>query len=61
MCQSKQKTCNQPLIVERYGGGSRYHCPVCDVVSNSNAIKVAYWTNGTPPASLLCDKKLPNK
>ena len=51
--------CASQLVIGAYGGGIRYHCPVCDVRTTENGQKLASWTNGQPPASRLCDKQLP--
>lgn len=46
-------TCNHPQHVERYGGGTRFYCPKCDVRFNGY-IHVITWTNGTPNKPAFC-------
>lgn len=40
---SDYTTCNKEYVIQRYGGGVRYHCPKCDQTINS-----IYWTNASP-------------
>ena len=54
----KMISCSAPLVVQAYGGGTRYHCPKCDV-RDWNGLPVAYWTNGPIPASRECENKKP--
>jgi len=49
--------CATPLVIQAYGGGTRYHCPTCDVHQPAYGIIHAYWTNGPVPD----DRKCPNK
>lgn len=48
--------CSSDLVVQSYGGGTRYHCPKCDVRMFGGML-TAYWTNGPVPASRKCDNK----
>lgn len=54
----KTINCSEPLVVQQYGGGTRYHCPKCDV-RVFGSMPTAYWTNGPIPASRKCENKKP--
>jgi hypothetical protein len=55
----KTEKCGQPLAVERYGGGLRYHCPDCDVNKGRHyMMTTATWTNAAPPKDRLCPNKV---
>ena len=45
-----KEKCDITLVVERYGGGPRFYCPVCDLLKNNYGISVVRWTNA--PASV---------
>lgn len=45
--------CGQKLVVENYGGGLRYHCPVCDV-RQGEKLPMISWTNAKPPQPAVC-------
>jgi len=48
-------TCEEHVKVERYGGGTRWHCPTCD--SNHNGyLTTITWTNSQPPAGNACGR-----
>lgn len=50
----KPKPCGHELLVQAYGGGTRYHCPKCDVREPAHGILCAYWTNGPVPEGRKC-------
>jgi hypothetical protein len=50
--------CHADLVIQSYGGGTRYHCPKCDV-RVFGSMPTAYWTNGPIPASRKCENKKP--
>jgi hypothetical protein len=54
----KTISCSAPLVVQQYGGGTRYHCPKCDVRLFGSML-TAYWTNGPIPSNRKCDNKKP--
>ena len=51
-----KEKCNAHLVVERYGMGTRYHCPVCDVRKNMFGISVVTHTNGPANIGDKCQK-----
>ena len=51
------RTCKQTLVIQPYGGGHRYHCPVCDVRKNIYGLTMATWTNGEPASDMCQNKK----
>ena len=53
-------TCGQELRVERYGGGTRYACPVCDRGHNGH-VSTILWTNGQAPKSGRCERLVVNR
>lgn len=38
--------CGHSYVTQPYGGGSRYHCPSCDVRQSSHGRTMVLWTNG---------------
>jgi len=50
----KRERCGTALVVERYGGGQRWHCPTCDKRWNDRHMTVVTWTNSAPPAGRHC-------
>jgi len=38
--------CGYSYLTQPYGGGTRYHCPQCDVRRNEYGIPMVGWTNG---------------
>ena len=45
--------CGSSLLVERYGGGLRHACPVCDA-DRTGHIPTISWTNAAPPKDRRC-------
>lgn len=46
----EERFCGVLVVVERYGGGLRYHCPECDRRDGY----VVSWTNAAPPPGRRC-------
>lgn len=38
--------CGYSYVTQPYGGGTRYHCPICNVRKNEYGIPMVSWTNG---------------
>lgn len=53
---NRKVICGNLVKAERYGGGSRYHCPVCDI-RTENGLKMANWINAAPPEDGVCHKE----
>ena len=45
---------NAHLVVERYGMGTRYYCPECDVRKNMFGISIVTMTNGSAKVGDKC-------
>ncbi len=56
MSKTNKPKCGRLLRVESYGGGTRYHCPHCDVKHNEYHIPMAQWSNATPPQDRRCTR-----
>lgn len=52
----KQVICGTQVKVQRYGGGTRYYCPRCDLRRDYYGMTWISWANASPPADYRCQK-----